>query len=296
MLTPTVTHTGQTRGDSGKVFAPPIDASDVVLKSDYTGYSILADALVAGTPAAVTIAEERLVGRITAGAITALTAAEVRTLLSLVIGTDVLAEQTIGIADDNLIEMDDADAADNDYAKFTANGLEGRSYAEVVADIGAAVLAGLAGGQTLKGGTAASEDLTLESTAHGTKGQVISADNHKFVKGASYDALYDNGNVSGNITIDWGANGNVQKMTLTGNVTAVAFTNPSGPGNYKLWIHQDGTGGRTVANWDADADWGGDEPVVSDGASKIDLAVFEYNGGSIYLAALLQGIDGAGFG
>jgi hypothetical protein len=57
------------------------------------------------------------------------------TELSLVIGTNVLAEQTIGIADDNLVEMDDADAADNDYCKLTANGIEGRSYAEVLSDL-----------------------------------------------------------------------------------------------------------------------------------------------------------------
>ena len=56
-------------------------------------------------------------------------------LYSLIIGTDVLAEQTIGIADNNLIEMDDADAADNDYGKLTANGFEGRSYAEVRSDL-----------------------------------------------------------------------------------------------------------------------------------------------------------------
>ena len=62
--------------------------------------------------------------------------AEVQADLSLEIGTDVLAEQTIGIADDNLMEVDDADAADDDYAKFTANGLEGRSYAEVRTDLG----------------------------------------------------------------------------------------------------------------------------------------------------------------
>ena len=43
---------------------------------------------------------------------------------------------TVGIADDNLVEIDDADAANNDYAKFTANGLEGRSYSEVLSDLG----------------------------------------------------------------------------------------------------------------------------------------------------------------
>ena len=41
----------------------------------------------------------------------------------------------VGIADDNLVEIDDADAADNDYAKFTANGLEGRDYNEVRSDL-----------------------------------------------------------------------------------------------------------------------------------------------------------------
>jgi hypothetical protein len=35
-----------------------------------------------------------------------------------------------------------------------------------------ALLAGRAGGQTLKGGTAAGEDLVLQSTAHATKGAI----------------------------------------------------------------------------------------------------------------------------
>ena len=42
---------------------------------------------------------------------------------------------TFGIADDNTVQIDDADAADNDYAKFTANGLEGRSISEVKTDL-----------------------------------------------------------------------------------------------------------------------------------------------------------------
>ncbi len=41
----------------------------------------------------------------------------------------------VGIANDNLMLVDDADAADNDYAKFTTNGLEGRSYKEVLDDL-----------------------------------------------------------------------------------------------------------------------------------------------------------------
>ena len=42
---------------------------------------------------------------------------------------------TFGIANNNALKVDDADAADNDYAKFTATGLEGRSYAELKSDI-----------------------------------------------------------------------------------------------------------------------------------------------------------------
>jgi hypothetical protein len=41
----------------------------------------------------------------------------------------------VGIADDKILQVDDAAAADNEYAKFTAAGLEGRSYAEVKQDL-----------------------------------------------------------------------------------------------------------------------------------------------------------------
>lgn len=41
----------------------------------------------------------------------------------------------VGIADDKIMQVDDADAADNDYAKFTANGLEGRDFSEVLGDL-----------------------------------------------------------------------------------------------------------------------------------------------------------------
>ena len=42
---------------------------------------------------------------------------------------------TVGIADNNLVEIDDAAVADNMYTKFTGVGVEGRSYSEVLADL-----------------------------------------------------------------------------------------------------------------------------------------------------------------
>ncbi|MCP4493226.1 MAG: hypothetical protein GY820_38880 [Gammaproteobacteria bacterium] len=118
--------------------------------------------------------------RFTANGLEGRSYAEVQADLSLEIGTDVLAEQTIGIADDNLLEVDDADAADNDYAKFTANGLEGRSYAEVKADldleIGTDVLAeqtiGIADDNLLEVDDAdAADDDFARFTANGLEGR-----------------------------------------------------------------------------------------------------------------------------
>lgn len=47
-----------------------------------------------------------------------------------------------------------------------------------------AILAGRAGGQVLQGGVAASETLTLESTAHGTKGGVVLTGSHVILPGS----------------------------------------------------------------------------------------------------------------
>ena len=81
----------------------------------FTAQSVLA-ATTAHTPAALTLAEQTVVGRLTGGNVAAV---------------------SLGIADNNVVQIDQADVADNDYAKFTAAGIEGRSYAEVVSDLGA---------------------------------------------------------------------------------------------------------------------------------------------------------------
>lgn len=49
---------------------------------------------------------------------------------------------TFGIADDNAVEIDDTDAAADDFAVFTANGLKGLSSSEVVSTLGAVTTVG----------------------------------------------------------------------------------------------------------------------------------------------------------
>ncbi len=66
------------------------------------------------TPVALTITEQSLLGRLTGGNVSAV---------------------SMGIADNNVVQIDDADAANSDFAKFTTVGLEGRSYTEVMADL-----------------------------------------------------------------------------------------------------------------------------------------------------------------
>jgi len=50
------------------------------------------------------------------------------------------ASLTFGISNTNAVKIDSASVADDEYARFTANGLESRSTTEVASDIGAATL------------------------------------------------------------------------------------------------------------------------------------------------------------
>ena len=84
-----------------------------VTKAMWAAQSILA-ATLDDDPAAVTMAEQTVLGRLTGGNID---------------------DVAIGIADNNMVQIDQDGVADDDYARFTAAGLEGRSYAEVRGDL-----------------------------------------------------------------------------------------------------------------------------------------------------------------
>jgi len=85
---------------------------DACLRTLFNANTIL-KADVDNTPVALEVSEQTVVGRLTGGVIT---------------------DVSIGISDDNMIQVDGSPVND-DYAKFTANGLEGRSYSEALGDL-----------------------------------------------------------------------------------------------------------------------------------------------------------------
>jgi len=129
---------------------------EALMKALFDANTILA-ANSDNTPAAVTMAEQTVLGRLTSGNIAAV---------------------AIGISDNNMVQIDDADAADNDFAKFTANGLEGREYSEVRSDlsleIGTDVLAqqtiGIADDNLLEVDGSPNDNEIARFTANGLEG------------------------------------------------------------------------------------------------------------------------------
>ena len=75
---------------------------------------------------------------------------------------------------------------------------------------------------------------------------------------------------TGNITFDF-ANGNNQKVTLTGNPAFVEPNNQVAGQSGSIFIIQDGTGSRVASSWHADWKFaGGTDPVLSTGANAVD--------------------------
>ena len=102
------------------------------------------------------------------------------------------ASLTFGISNTNAVKIDSASVADDEYARFTANGLESRSTSEVLSDIGAAASSASGTMSKFKIGTAeggGGVDLYDGSGIHFAAGSNVTI------------ALTDTGDGSGIITI-----------------------------------------------------------------------------------------------
>lgn len=105
--------------------------------------------------------------------------------------------------------------------------------------------------------------------------------------------FYQEGSVSGALTIDF-ANGYYQELTLTGNVTSLAFTNGPSSGEGKSVVVdfvQGGSGSYTVTFTSTKFD-SGIAPTLSTGVGDIDRIAFDItNDGSDQIYGHVLGLD-----
>lgn len=104
------------------------------------------------------------------------------------------------------------------------------------------------------------------------------------------ETIYDLGTTSGTITPNV-ANGNVQTITLNGNLTFSAFTTPSAGQSLTLIIKQDATGSRTLTSTFKFA--GGAtaaNKTLSTAANSVDILSVVYDGTN-YWASLSKGFQ-----
>ena len=226
---------------------------------------------ISGTPA-----ENDIARFVDADTIEGRSYSELKGDLDLEIGTDILAQQTIGIADNNLLEMDDAGPAnEGEYVRLTADGLEGRTDAEV------------------------KEDLDLEI---GTDLQAHDAKTAKYDEAQTWEAaqnfadnnlqranLLDCGIVTNAIgAIGGGAqtidivSGNSVSGTVDTSETTFTFSNPTASDELCVFSLVLTNGGSQTVNWPASVDFaGGTAPTLT--TSGVDILVFAtIDGGTIW--------------
>ncbi|HJP81025.1 MAG TPA: hypothetical protein VJ841_01355 [Candidatus Saccharimonadales bacterium] len=132
----------------------------------------------------------------------------------------------------------------------------------------------------------ANVDNTSDANKPVSTAQQAALDGKVNVTNGGGETYFDAGNSGTALTINL-ANGNVQKMTLTGNCT-LTLTSPA-TGAFRsllLYVFQDGTGSRTIT-WPASVKWGtAGAPVLSTGASKMDKILLDtVDGGTTWYGA-----------
>ena len=97
----------------------------------------------------------------------------------------------------------------------------------------------------------------------------------------SISGNYDNGSQSTGYNLDWD-NGNIQKITLTGNL-AFSATNINDGTTYILKLVQDGSGNRTATWTSSEFKFpNGTAPTLSTGANDVDIITFVAMDGVLY--------------
>lgn len=102
---------------------------------------------------------------------------------------------------------------------------------------------------------------------------------------------YNNGNVSGAVVINF-ANGQAQRMTLTGDIS-ISYSNFSGCAAVRVKFIQDGTGGHSITGWAAGTWWGGKTiTAITEDSNAVNQATIYFDGTN-YTVQILCNIGAA---
>lgn len=149
------------------------------------------------------------------------------------------------------------------FAAFTNNGAQGPGDPQFALNNG--------GGATLSSGAGALSFNGASATFNGINVNNLQLDDYK-------ETIYTGGATTGTITPDV-ANGNVQAITLTGNITFNAFANAEAGQSMTLIITQSATGGETLTST---MKFAGGAKTLSTGANEVDILSVFYDGSTYY--------------